>query len=92
MYRGHNIKLINGSYVYSDTKEPVAFNINRACGYCGLNNTPEGHDSCLGTLPNVMNACCGHGEDESAYIQYKDGKTLRGLNAKKIIDKRGKLC
>lgn len=41
------------------------------CAKCGLPPTPEGHDGCLGTLPGpIMNACCGHGNDSQAYIQY----------------------
>lgn len=40
------------------------------CGHCGLNRTTEGHDGCIGTLENVMNACCGHGEVMMAYIQF----------------------
>ena len=27
------------------------------CGHCGLRRTVEGHDGCIGTLSNVMNAC-----------------------------------
>lgn len=53
------------------------------CAKCGLYATPEEHDGCLGTLPEeiVMNACCGHGEDNTAYIQYWDGSDLRGEEA-----------
>lgn len=40
------------------------------CSHCNKNRTPEGHDGCIGTLPNVMNACCGHGEDSVAYVQF----------------------
>lgn len=40
------------------------------CGHCGIDRTPEGHDGCIGTLENVMNACCGHGETKHAYIQF----------------------
>tara|TARA_R100000322_G_scaffold52917_2_gene32857 strand:+ start:397 stop:654 length:258 start_codon:yes stop_codon:yes gene_type:complete len=53
------------------------------CVKCGLPPTPEGHDGCLGTLPEsvVMNACCGHGEDRMAYIQYWDKSDVRGTEA-----------
>ncbi len=40
------------------------------CGHCGMEKTIEGHDGCIGTLENVMNACCGHGETNLAYIQF----------------------
>ena len=40
------------------------------CGHCNKARTPEGHDGCIGVLPNVMNACCGHGEAKTAYVQF----------------------
>lgn len=84
-YRGHKIELHEGVYVYSDTKQPVPGNVNRACGHCGLENTKEGHDGCLGTLPYVMNACCGHGNDSDAYVQGLDGYSVHGKDARVII-------
>ncbi len=33
--------------------------------------TPEGYDACLGKLPDVVYACCGHGITEKAYRIYK---------------------
>ena len=50
------------------------------CVKCGLLPTPEGHDGCLGTLPEdiVMNACCGHGNRRMAYIQYWDRTVIEG--------------
>ena len=84
-YRGHEIEQV---YVYKDTEQLVKDNVNRACGYCGLENTPEGHDGCLGTLPNVMNACCGHGRINEAYVQFGNNSVIRGHIA---IDIQGKL-
>lgn len=40
------------------------------CGHCGIKRTSDGHDGCIGTLSGVMNACCGHGEDRMAYVQF----------------------
>jgi hypothetical protein len=58
------------------------------CGHCKKGPTPEGHDGCLGTLPGpVMNACCGHGNDKQAYIQYWSGRNLRG-NAARLEQRR----
>ena len=56
------------------------------CAKCGLPPTPEGHDGCLGEIASndhggIMNACCGHGDDRLAYIQYNDGFTIRGSKA-----------
>lgn len=49
---------------------------DKPCHHCGRMKTPEGHDGCLGTLcdPEIMNACCGHGDVEDAYIQYWPGE------------------
>lgn len=83
--RGHKIELLNGAYVYSDTKEPTIGN-ERDCGYCGLANTREGHDGCLGTLPNVMNACCGHGDVKQAYVQFDRNNAIYKDEAVRYIE------
>lgn len=41
------------------------------CLNCKKKRTKEGYDGCIGELPNVMNACCGHGETKMAYIQFE---------------------
>lgn len=41
-----------------------------SCNHCGLQRTKEGHDGCIGTLENVRNACCGHGDTPVAYVQF----------------------
>lgn len=69
-YRGHKIKCIKDVWYYCDTGTPVKKQPDRACGYCGRPNTPEGHDGCLGKLPGVQNACCGHGNLKEAYVQF----------------------
>lgn len=52
------------------------------CDKCRKPPTKEGHDGCLGTLPGaIMNACCGHGADRQAYIQYWCGKRISGDEA-----------
>lgn len=85
--RGHAVELINNEWVYIDTREPTASTYkDRACGNCGNHPTDEGHDSCLGTLKGVMNACCGHGIENEAYIQFLDGYSIHGHKAIIIID------
>ena len=69
-WRGHDIECDkDGLWRYSDTGQPVPDDPNRACGHCVLPATPEGHDGCLGTMPGVANACCGHGIARDAYVQ-----------------------
>lgn len=50
------------------------------CSYCHKLPHKDGHDGCLGELndPNIMNACCGHGNSHIAYIQYWDKSDIRG--------------
>ena len=78
--RGHPIVFVGDEWLYCDTRTPTVGNV-RACYECGMSNTPEGHDGCLGTLPNIMNACCGHGVEIGAYIQYPDGSCDNGSKA-----------
>lgn len=78
--RGHAIYFDGREFRFSDNHQSTVETWkDRPCGHCGLNNTPEGHDGCLGTLPGVSNACCGHGVDRAAYIQYTDGTEVRGI-------------
>jgi hypothetical protein len=50
---------------------------DRPCISCGLAATPEGYDGCLGRLPGVTNACCGHGGVVQPYVAYEDGTVQR---------------
>ena len=71
--------------------------ISRVCKACRAPAAPEYGvpDPCLGTLPNVQNACCGHGSRGSCYVVViKRDKTgtylLRGDRARaKMIKLNG---
>lgn len=78
--RGHPMFFKDGQWLYKDTKSPTVGN-NRACGNCGKPSTREGHDGCLGSLSGVMNACCGHGIENEAYVQFSAKRTIRGKDA-----------
>jgi hypothetical protein len=39
----------------------------RECGYCGLAYGESLHDPCIGYIPGVFAACCGHGIPEKRY-------------------------
>ncbi len=84
--RGHFIVFIDGQWLYGDNKEPTISN-ERSCGYCGKKNTKEGYDGCLGVLPKVMNACCGHGSIDEAYVQFDKNKRISGGDAIAWIEK-----
>lgn len=78
-HRGHNIvQQENESWIYVDTGQMVSQNPDRRCGHCDLPNREDGHDSCLGVLPGVMNACCGHGDVRMSYVQLWPKETNDG--------------
>ncbi len=77
--RGQPIYFDGELWRYRDTGETTAGSWReRPCGRCKRMSTEEGHDSCLGSLPDVANACCGHGDDTEAYIQFNDGLIVTG--------------
>ena len=81
-YRGWAIESEDGEYwTYTDTGEPVSpehGGKERPCGKCGR-DALGGIDVCLGLLPGVSNACCGHGARGESYVQFENGVTLRGF-------------
>lgn len=80
-WRGNSIsKDESGAWRYEDGTL-VSTDPGRGCGACGLGQTKAGHDGCLGLLPGVLNACCGHGDEASAYVQLADGSILRRESA-----------
>ena len=50
-------------------EDGVPASIERSCVRCGNMPTSEGHDACLGELPGVEYACCGHGVGKSVTIK-----------------------
>lgn len=76
-WRGWPIYWDGKYWRYKDNDECVRA-VDRPCGACGKKRTPEGHDPCLGKLPRVMNACCGHGNENEAYVQLSGGGRLSG--------------
>lgn len=85
---GHEIEYDwnNNIWIYSDTKEPIT-NI-KPCKHCGKLPTKEGYDNCIGELPNVKFACCGHGKDKP-YAILNNGERLdfNNINEMKIYFK-----
>lgn len=80
-WRGHEIEFVNDQWVYSVNKKPVKENPSIYCGHCGRSPTIEGHDGCLGTIPGIKNACCGHGITDQAYVQFFDDIRISGEEA-----------
>jgi hypothetical protein len=83
---------MRGELLY--TTEHIGSGQFAKCSNCGKLPTLEGHDGCLGELDTgiVMNACCGHGDEYFAYVQYWDKSCIRGREAVVEIERlRGKL-
>ena len=52
-------------------------NKNKQCQRCKLMLPESGPDPCLGHLPGVKFACCGHGSKEGGYISFENGRIIR---------------
>ncbi len=72
-FRGHHAyyDFFNKCWRFVENRQRIKDSQPLSCGRCGCKPTLEGHDACLGTLPGVKFACCGHGVDEG-YIMWKD--------------------
>lgn len=69
--RGHKI-IYKNSWIYADNNQSIS--VERSCIKCGKMPTKEGYDACLGYIPNVVSACCGHG-----IYNIKKGKKKMGI-------------
>lgn len=82
-FRGHPLIWVNNKWLYEDNLEPIPANGGkiRPCIKCGKVFTlGKGEaDPCLGILPGVDNACCGHGVFSEAYIRFRNGTVIRGF-------------
>jgi len=72
-HRGHIIYFDDQmqEWLYFDNRYSVKAFPDRPCVRCGKPPTSNGHDSCLGKLPDVVHACCGHGFAIDAYTKTK---------------------
>lgn len=52
----------------------------RGMGYTDPKTGEEFHDHCLGKLPGVISACCGHGGE--GYILFENGTKIRFSNVR----------
>ncbi len=62
-------------WVWSDTLGVVTD--DRPCARCGKRPTLEGYDACLGYIPQVVSACCGHGKWRTAIMVANKPKRKR---------------
>ena len=87
--RGHLV-------IYDEDKEKwvyaadrVSIEMPRPCVRCGRFPTIEGYDACLGYIPGVKSACCGHGV-EPPYLVTNEGRELRGEEARRYLHEHQK--
>jgi len=69
---------------YADTLEQTPQDgegIERPCIACHRRAAIDGPDPCLGWIPEVTFACCGHGNVSQAYVVFDAGHCLRGPEA-----------
>ena len=87
-FRGHPIIYVEGRWVYADDGSPLPATGGeiRPCKKCGaLFPLGKGEvDPCLGVLPGVDNACCGHGISEQAYIRFTNGVVIKGFTVEEV--------
>ena len=65
----------DGEWVYAETQGKVTAGEPQPCPYCGKKPGLSGEDGCLGRLPGVKAACCGHGKE--GYILFENGIQIR---------------
>jgi hypothetical protein len=60
------------------------------CPHCNKARGPDGVDPCLGILPGVKAACCGHGghlhSSINGYIYFTNGKVVRFTELTEVED------
>ena len=64
-------------WVYADTGETITAASQRPCPKCGRLPNADGTDPCLGHLPGMRAACCGHGV-EPPWVITDDGWYVGG--------------
>lgn len=77
---------------YTDTGEPIPGwgGEIRPCAKCGAVFEMHEPDACLGQLPGVDNACCGHGVPDQAYIRFTSHVVVRGFTKGECCGKETK--
>ena len=92
-WRGHPVKWDEKrkEWLFCDTGEPAHTGYGkRPCVKCGRVFHGSNHgdaDPCLGELPGVDNACCGHGNKDDSYIRFTNGVIVEGFTVAKESEK-----
>lgn len=74
----------DGNWLYKADDTPLSE--QKACLKCNMMPMDNGNDPCLGDLPGVVGACCGHGlPEQQGYILFENGVRIK-LNNAEIIN------
>lgn len=79
-YATYRLEGPNGDvWRYADTGEPVDDETRavRKCPGCDLLPRPDGIDPCMGALPGIYSACCGHGMTDEGWLSFNNDARLR---------------
>ncbi|KKK90130.1 hypothetical protein LCGC14_2726150 [marine sediment metagenome] len=75
LFRGHKV-IWNDARNRFEYEDGIPMDAEeRPCTKCGKIAGPDGHDPCLGKLPGVKDACCGHGKRQGGII-FENGTGL----------------
>jgi len=64
--RGHDIFSFDGEHWFYNDDAP--YDSERPCPKCNVLAGWDDPDPCLGLLPGVEGACCGHGHPDYEYV------------------------
>lgn len=82
--RGHPVYFDGEDWRYQDDDSIASLGKHvRPCKKCGKlfeGSNVGDPDPCLGNLPGVDNACCGHGDRKASYIRFTSGVVVRGFD------------
>lgn len=90
-WRGWPITWDGNAWYFDDTGNPLPGygGVMRPCAHCGATMSDHESDACLGDLPGVDNACCGHGQREESYIRFVNGIIVHGFTIEPREGERG---
>lgn len=85
---------VGSRWVYADNRtDALSYSGEiRPCKKCGAVFPLDEVDPCLGVLPGVDAACCGHGVRSESYVCFENGTVLKDFIVNKSPSKVGGKC
>jgi hypothetical protein len=85
---GREIYYIGNEWCWAEDMTPIGMPW-RVCPHCGkypLEDHEDPPDPCMGWVPGIRYACCGHGNIEEAYVLLESDELYSGYDAILIIE------